>query len=96
LGSCTSAELIDPSLHHNDLLYRLFNEDGVRVFDPTPLLMRCRCSRDRVENVLQSFPRSEIATMKIGDDVVVTCEFCNENYVFDPTAIDEMYSKREE
>jgi len=92
LGSCTSAELLDPALHHNDLLYRLFNEDGVRVFDPTPLAMRCRCSRDRVENVLRSFPRDEIAHMKIGDDVIVTCEFCNENYVFDPAAIDAMFA----
>ena len=92
LGSCTSAELLDPALHPNDLLYRLFNEDGVRVFEPSPLSMRCRCSRDRVENVLRSFPRSEIADMKIGDDVIVTCEFCNESYKFDPVAIDEMYA----
>jgi molecular chaperone Hsp33 len=92
LGSCTSAELLDPALHPNDLLYRLFNEDGVRVFDPSPLSMRCRCSRDRVENVLRSFPRSEIADMKVGDDVIVTCEFCNESYKFDPVAIDEIYA----
>ncbi len=92
LGSCTSAELLDPALHPNDLLYRLFNEDGVRVFDPSPLTMRCRCSRDRVENVLRSFPRAEIADMKIGDDVIVTCEFCNESYKFDPAAIDVMFA----
>ena len=92
LGSCTSAELLDPALHPNDLLYRLFNEDGVRVFDPSPLTMRCRCSRDRVENVLRSFPRAEIAEMKIGDDVVVTCEFCNQSYKFDPAAIDVVYA----
>jgi molecular chaperone Hsp33 len=96
LGSCTSAELLDPALHPNDLLYRLFNEDGVRVFDPSPLTMRCRCSRDRVENVLRSFPRTEIADMKIGDDVIVTCEFCNQSYLFDPAAIEEMYAGGEE
>ena len=93
LGSCTSEELLDPQLHPNDLLYRLFNEDGVRVFDPTPLVMRCRCSRDRVENVLHSFPRSEIEDMKVGDDVVVTCEFCNSKYIFDPAAIDTLYAE---
>jgi len=92
MGSCRSGELLDRELHPNDLLYRLFNEDGVRVFDPTALEMRCRCSRDRVENVLRSFPRAEIETMKIGDDVVVTCEFCNTNYRFDPAAIDALYA----
>lgn len=91
LGSCTSDELLDPNLHPNDLLYRLFNEDGVRVFEPSSLAMRCRCSRDRVENVLRSFPRSEIDSMKVGDDVVVTCEFCNADYRFNPDAIEALY-----
>lgn len=91
LGSCKSEELLDPGLHPNDLLYRLFHEDGIRVFETLPLTMRCRCSRDRVERVLRSFPRSEIETMKEGDDVVVTCEFCNEHYRFDPAAVDRLY-----
>ncbi len=96
MGSCRSEELLDGALHPNDLLYRLFHEDGVRVFDPTVLEMRCRCSRDRVENVLRSFPRGEIETMKIGDDVVVTCEFCNTDYRFDPAEIDALYADRNE
>ena len=91
MGSCTSQELLDPALHPNDLLYRLFNEDGVSVFEASPLMMRCRCSRDRVAGVLKSFPRSEIDSMKEGDDVVVTCEFCNADYRFDPDAIDVLY-----
>ena len=94
MGSCTSDELLDATLHPNDLLYRLFHEDGVRVFDPMPLDMRCRCSRDRVENVLRSFPRDEIETMKVGEDVVVTCEFCNADYLFDTAAIDALYAAR--
>ena len=92
MGSCTSDELLDPTLHPNNLLYRLFNEDGVRVFEPSSLVMRCRCSRDRVENVLRSFPREEIGSMKVGNDVVVTCEFCNESYKFDPAAIEQLYA----
>lgn len=91
IGSCTSKELLDPQMHPNDLLYRLFNEDGVRVFVPSPLVMRCRCSRDRVENVLRSFPRDEIETMKLGNDVVVTCEFCKRDYKFDPQGIEALY-----
>lgn len=92
MGSCTPEELLAPDLHPHDLLYRLFNEDGVRVFDPTALAMRCRCSRRRVENVLRSFPRAEIETMKEGDDVVVTCEFCNAAYRFDPAALETLYA----
>ena len=53
MGSSTSDELLDAALHPHRLLYRLFNEDGVRVFDPLALRMECRCSRQRVERVLR-------------------------------------------
>ncbi len=92
LGSCTPGELVASDLHPHDLLFRLFNEDGVRAFEATALQMRCRCSRQRVENVLRSFPRAEIETMKEGDDVVVTCEFCNATYRFDPAAVETLYA----
>lgn len=91
LGSCTNDEMLDVYLHPHDLLFRLFSEDGVRVFDPSSLTMKCRCSRERVQNVLVSFPREEVESMKIGDDVVVTCEFCNVNYRFDTGHIDAIF-----
>ncbi len=92
MGSSTGEELLDPSLHPHRLLYRLFNEDGVRVFDPVALEMRCRCSRQRVEQVLRSFPRGEIETMKVDGRVVVTCEFCNAVYDFDEDMLETLYA----
>src|SRR3546814_16523614 len=63
LPSCaTTSELLDPALASNDLLYRLFHEDGVRVTAPQPLRARCRCSRERVETVLKSLPRDRKST----------------------------------
>ena len=75
-----------------DLLFRLFHEDGVRVFDPLNLEMRCRCSSERVENMLKSFPRKEIETLKVGDNVVVSCEFCGFDYVFSESDLDRVFS----
>lgn len=91
MGSSTSEELLDPALHPHDLLYRLFHEDGVRVFNPAPLVMSCRCSEQRVITMLRSFPRSEIEALKEGDRVVVTCEFCSRRYEFDESALDAVY-----
>jgi molecular chaperone Hsp33 len=91
MSSSRDGELLDPALHPHDLLFRLFHEDGVRVFDPAPLEMRCRCSSERVEAMLQSFPRTEIETLKVGDDVVVTCEFCGHDYVYSDDDIDRLY-----
>jgi molecular chaperone Hsp33 len=91
MKSCTRDELLDQRLNANDLLFRLFHEDGVRVFEPDALEMRCRCSRGRVENVLRSFPRSEIETMKVENRVVVNCEFCNAEYGFDDAQLERLY-----
>jgi molecular chaperone Hsp33 len=92
MSSSRDEELLDPTLHPHELLFRLFHEDGVRVFDPLPLEMRCRCSAERVESMLKSFPRVEIETLKVGNDVVVTCEFCGHDYVYTDDDIDRLYS----
>ena len=94
VGSCTNDEMLEVAIHPYDLLFRLFSEDGVRVFDPSPFTMKCRCSPERVQNVLVSFPREEVESMKIGEDVVVTCEFCNIDYRFDNDHIDAIFKGR--
>ena len=45
-------ELTDPSIAAERLLYRLFHERGVRVFEPISLEENCSCSRERIEQVL--------------------------------------------
>src|SRR5689334_17832736 len=60
LASCTSKELLDENLPIDDLLYRLFHEDGVRVFKGQGLRAQCRCSSERVGSVLRSLPRDEL------------------------------------
>jgi len=92
MGSTREDELLDAALHPHDLLYRLFHEDGVRVFDPYPLVMHCRCTQDKVVGMLRSFPRAEVEQMTIEDMVVVTCEFCGQDYSFDPAGLYEIYA----
>src|SRR3954447_20656685 len=48
-------ELIDPALSSERLLYRLFHERGVRVFDSLAVRAQCSCSRDGVASMLRSF-----------------------------------------
>jgi molecular chaperone Hsp33 len=91
MGASTTGELLGPRLHPHRLLYRLFHEDGVRVYDQVGLSAGCRCSRERVERTLRSFPRKEIETMKVDGRVVVTCEFCSADYVFDDAALEALY-----
>lgn len=92
MDSASAAELSDPGLEPNGLLYRLFHEDGVRVYEPSAFSVGCRCSRRRVAAILGSFPREEIEDMKIEGRVEMTCEFCNFTFAFDDEALDRLYS----
>jgi len=82
-------ELIDPLLPANRLLWRLFHEDGVRVFEAKPLRAFCRCSQERIEGVLRSFGAEERADMVEADGKIrVTCEYCSRVYDVEPAALE--------
>ena len=81
-------ELLDPTISAETLLFRLFHEDGVRVFEPKALQAFCRCSRDRIETVLKSFGADERADMVEDDGQIrVTCEYCSRVYAIDPASL---------
>ena len=76
------AELLDPDLSAGGLLYRLFNEDGVRLFEPTHVARRCSCEHDRLLGIVASFPAEDRAEMETDGAVVMTCEYCNKDWQF--------------
>jgi molecular chaperone Hsp33 len=83
-------ELVDPQIAPELLLFRLFHEDGVRLFTPSPLRAFCRCSQERIEGVLRSFPASERAEMVEDHGLIrVTCEYCSRTYDIEPASIEE-------
>jgi molecular chaperone Hsp33 len=82
-------ELVDPELSSQQLLFRLFHEDGVRVFGSQPLRAFCRCSQERIENVLKSFDPAERTDMVEADGQIhVTCEYCSRVYAVEPEALE--------
>jgi molecular chaperone Hsp33 len=82
-------ELIDPTTPCETLLWRLFHEDGVRLFQPTPLRAFCRCSEDRIVSVLQSFgPEARAQMVEADGRIRVTCEYCSRTYEVAPEAVD--------
>ncbi|WP_181707962.1 Hsp33 family molecular chaperone [Chthonobacter rhizosphaerae] len=81
-------ELTDPAVSAESLLFRLFHERGVRVFDRQPLKEQCRCSRERIDDMLRTFTPDERRDMTVDDRITVTCEFCSTVYDFDPVQFD--------
>ncbi|MDA0368492.1 MAG: Hsp33 family molecular chaperone HslO [Proteobacteria bacterium] len=84
VGTATASELCDPLLQPSAFLRRLFHEDGAWVYDPTPIVAKCRCSRERIEAVLKQFPPHEVEDMVLDSgQIEVRCEFCNQCYSFE-------------
>jgi len=83
LDSLTQNEMLDPHLSPRALLFRLYNEDGVWVYDPKELTAGCRCSRERAERILASLPEEDIEYLKKDGKITITCQFCNESQVFE-------------
>ncbi|KAA3511160.1 Hsp33 family molecular chaperone [Agrobacterium rosae] len=73
-------ELTDPQVPAEKLLYRLFHEQGVRVYEPQLILDRCNCSRDKIKGVLSGFSAEEIRDSQEDGVISVTCEFCSTTY----------------
>ena len=69
-------ELTDPNISVERLLYRLFNEHGVRVFEGVPVEESCHCSREKVLALVRSF--EDEADNR--EDFTTTCEFCSTVY----------------
>lgn len=76
------AELLDPDLSAGGLLYRLFNEDGVRLMEPRHVARRCSCEHERLLRIVASFPPEDRAEMETGGEIVMTCEYCNRDWSF--------------
>jgi molecular chaperone Hsp33 len=77
-------ELVDPAVGVERLLYRLFHERGVRVYDAQPVFDRCGCSEDKIRGVLSGFSAEEIESTIEDGEIRATCEFCSTTYRFDP------------
>jgi molecular chaperone Hsp33 len=82
-------ELTDPAVPVETLLYRLFHERGVRVFNAAPVRDQCSCSREKVAGVLATFSAEEIRESTEHGEISVTCEFCGTRYGFDPRVFSE-------
>lgn len=88
LETVEDMELIGPSLPSTDLLFRLFHEEGPRVFDALPVRFGCTCSEDRVRQSLSIYSAKDIEKMTTEDGrVTADCQFCGAHYDLDPASV---------
>jgi molecular chaperone Hsp33 len=91
-GTLTADELA--GLPADELMRRLFHEEDVRVFEPSPVSFRCACSRERVEGILRSIGEAEARDVLKEQGVVeVKCEFCNRAWRYDAVDLGVVFSE---
>ncbi|MEP3247835.1 MAG: Hsp33 family molecular chaperone HslO [Sneathiella sp.] len=82
VGTVTDTELTDPLMRSPELLYRLFHEDGVWLYDPQVLQDKCSCNKDRFMGTLKTFGASELEEIAEDGEIVTDCQFCSTQYSF--------------
>ncbi|NOU23847.1 MAG: Hsp33 family molecular chaperone HslO [Methyloglobulus sp.] len=88
-STVTEQEMLE--LGCEELLYRLFNEEKVRLFDAEPVAFDCSCSRLKIENTLRMLGRQELeSVLQERGQIEVNCEFCNKYYRFDRIDVEQL------
>ena len=82
LDTVEDHELLDPTLTAEDILYRLYHEDGVTVYPAIPITRHCTCSREAVSAMLENFSHGDRVDMVKDEQIEVVCEFCSTPYRF--------------
>lgn len=85
-GTLQSRELLH--LPAEEILHRLFHQETVKLFDPQPVALRCRCSHGRISEMLLSLGRKEIDSILAEQgQIEIECGFCGRRYVYSPNEV---------
>lgn len=87
LQTSTDEEMLSTLLSPEEMLFRLFHEEGVRVFSAKTVQKNCRCSMEKVEGVLTTLSAEDIAHITKDGKITMTCEFCSRDFDFDPARL---------
>ena len=72
------------NLPANELLYRLYHEQQVLLFDPQPVAFICGCSADKCLSAIANLGKEGIKQhLAEHHKISMTCDFCNTKYIFD-------------
>lgn len=72
------------TLPAEEILYRLYHEEEVRLFAPQAIQFRCTCSRERCEQALLQVGQAEVEAMiHEQGQIDMHCDYCGTHYQFD-------------
>jgi len=82
------------SLEAEALLYRLYHQEKVNIFDPQEVSYVCGCSADKCLSAISQIEPSEIkAILAEQGKISMTCDYCITTYDFDELSLKSFISK---
>jgi len=87
LNSAKDDELLATDMEASDLLFRLFHEDGVIIYDGQTVQKQCRCDQQRVENAVRGLSGDDVGFLMKDGVIEADCEFCGTSYTVDPAIL---------
>jgi molecular chaperone Hsp33 len=89
-GTISNEELLKED--SETVFKRLFWQENVRHFEPSPARFQCTCSREKVGSMLKMLGREEVdGVIEERGSVEVHCEFCNQRYDFDKVDVAQLF-----
>ena len=90
LQTVSNEELLQTDAH--TMLYRLFHEQQVRVFEADEVEFACTCSQQKVGNMLLLLGGQEVGQVLLEQgSVEIGCDFCQQKYVFDEEDVTNLF-----
>ncbi len=84
-----SEELL--TLPANDVLWRLYHEEEVTLYDPQDVEFKCTCSRERCAGALKTLPDEEVDSILAEEgEIDMHCDYCGNHYLFNAMDIAEI------
>ncbi|WP_192456532.1 Hsp33 family molecular chaperone HslO [Musicola keenii] len=79
----------------NDVLYRLYHQESVTLYEPQPVEFQCHCSRERCADALMTLAESEIQEILEQDGQIdMHCDYCGSHYLFSKSDITTLRQAR--
>lgn len=83
INTITKHELTNNQISAQDLLFKLFHEQGVIVYPNTEsLIIACKCSRYKAQRIIAALSQAELAELMVNQQITVECEFCHDRQIF--------------
>jgi len=76
------------TLEAEDLLYRLYHQEDVRLFEPQAVTYKCSCSEQKCLNAIAQIDPTELKSiLEEQGQVSMTCDYCRTSYEFNKTKL---------